>query len=330
MNKMRVLTLFSGIGAPEKALRNLKIDFELVGFCERDSSAIKSYCAVHEVDESLNLGDITKIDLDRLPQDVDLLVFGSPCTSFSRAGKGEGGVKGSGTASSLLWNAVEMIEKVKPTTIVWENVSDVLNVKHRPVLDDYLNTLSNLGYESDYQVLCAKDYGIPQNRKRLFVVSRLKGIPFSFPASYPLVTSAMDYLDKEVDNSYYIENPFEKVGEVYHIPQATKKGYIELKQGICDWSYPNSKLRRGRVQGGGHIVPTLTASKQNLLYLDELGRTRTLTSLERWRLMGFDDEDYLKAKEVGVSENQLYKQAGNSIAVSVLEGILEELLLKNN
>ena len=328
--KMKVLTLFSGIGAPERALTNLGIDYELVGFCERDKYAAQSYCAVHHVDPSLNLGDITQVTPEDLPEQVDLLVFGSPCTSFSRAGKGEGGVKGSGTASSLLWNAVDIIEQTKPTLVVWENVSDVLNEKHRPVFDDYLDKMSELGYVSTYQVLCAKDYGIPQNRKRLFVVSRLDGVLFSFPDPQPLRVTAMDYLEKSVDASYYVDNPFEKVGDNYHIPQATKKGYIELKTGICDWSYPNSKLRRGRVQGGGTIVPTLTASKQNLYYLDEWGQTRTLTSLERWRLMGFEDDDFYAAKNTGVSDAQLYKQAGNSIVVSVLEAIFKTLIFKNN
>lgn len=324
---MKVLTLFSGIGAPERALTNLGIEFEVVGFCEKDQAASQSYSAIHQVSPDLNLGDITKIDLSTLPNDLDLLVFGSPCTSFSRAGKGEGGVKGSGTASSLLWNAVDVIEKTKPKIVVWENVSDVLAPKHRPVFDDYLQMMSKLGYQNTYQVLCAKDYGIPQNRKRLFVVSRLDGVPFLFPEPQPLTTTAMDYLEKSVDASYYVENPFEKVGDCYRIPQATKKGYIELKQGICDWSYPNSKLRRGRVQGEGAIVPTLTASKQNIYYLDECGQTRTLTPLERWRLMGFEDDDFFAAKNVGVSNAQLYKQAGNSIVVSVLEAIFKELFL---
>jgi len=95
--------------------------------------------------------------------------------------------------------------------------------------------------------------------------------------------------------------------------------------GICDVSYPTSKTRRGRIQGGGKICPTLTASVQGLLYFDEEYRARQLTGLENWRLMGFDDRDYFLAKEAGVSEAQLIKQAGNSIVVDVLERVFINL-----
>ena len=94
---IKYISLFSGIGAPEKALEKLNIPYELLGFSEIDKFAIKSYCKVHNVDESLNLGDITKIDINTLPTDIDLITHGSPCQDFSVAGKGLGGDKGSNT-----------------------------------------------------------------------------------------------------------------------------------------------------------------------------------------------------------------------------------------
>lgn len=111
------------------------------------------------------------------------------------------------------------------------------------------------------------------------------------------------------------------------IPQATKKGYIEMEAGgVCDSTYPNSKTRRGRVQECGNICPTLTAASQDIVNIDKNYRVRKLTPLECWRLMGFSDEDFDKAKNAGISNSQLYKQAGNSIVVNVLEGIFENLL----
>ena len=107
---MKYLSLFSGIGSPESALENLGIKFELFGFSEIDKYAIKSYCGVHGVDESLNLGDITKIDIQSLSTDIDLITHGSPCQDFSVAGLNKGGDLGSGTRSSLMWNTVAICE----------------------------------------------------------------------------------------------------------------------------------------------------------------------------------------------------------------------------
>lgn len=127
MDKLKYLSLFSGIGAFEMALKNIGIDYELVGFSEIDKYAIKSYCAVHDVAEDLNLGDITKINIDKLPKNIDIITHGSPCQSFSAAGLGKGGDKGSGTRSSLMWNTVEIVSHCKPKYVIWENVKNVLS-----------------------------------------------------------------------------------------------------------------------------------------------------------------------------------------------------------
>ena len=127
MDKLRLLSLFSGIGAFEMALRNIEIDYELVNFCENDKYAIKAYCAIHDVDEHLNLGDITKINIENLPKDIDLITHGSPCQDFSVAGLQRGGDEGSKTRSSLMWNTVEIIKHCKPKYVIWENVKNVLS-----------------------------------------------------------------------------------------------------------------------------------------------------------------------------------------------------------
>lgn len=124
---MKLLSLFSGIGAFEKALKNANVDYDLVGFSEIDKFAIKSYCAIHGVGENLNLGDVSSIDVKLLSQNIDIIVHGSPCQDYSVSGKGKGGDKGSGTRSSLMWYSVDIIKKVKPKYVIWENVKNVMS-----------------------------------------------------------------------------------------------------------------------------------------------------------------------------------------------------------
>lgn len=205
---MNYLSLFSGIGAPESALKNIGIDYNLVGFSKIDKYAVKSYCTVHEVDESLNLGDITKIDIDKLPKNVDLITHGSPCQSFSIAGKQHGGDEGSGTRSSLMWNTVEIVKHIKPKVVMWENVKNVLSKKHIHNYKKYLNSLSELGYNNYAKVLNSKNYGIPQNRERIFVISIRKDVDkgFNFPEPIELKLRLKDMLEDEVDEKYYLSD----------------------------------------------------------------------------------------------------------------------------
>lgn len=322
---MKVLSLFSGIGAFEMALRNIGIDYELVGFSEIDKNAIKSYCEIHNVGMDKHIGDIRDIEIEKLPNDIDLLTHGSPCTNFSRAGKFNGGEKGSGTQSSLMWNTVEIVKNKKPKIVLWENVPDITSPKHRPVFEEYLKELESVGYVNSYENLVAKDFGIPQNRKRIFVVSILNGHKIEFPQKKELKKTVLDFLEDSVDERYYVENNFEKVDNEYRVINGTKKGYISFTPpAVFDMSYPKSKLRRGRVQGNGMICPTLTASKQSILYMDKNERVRYLTEKERWRLMGFSDEDFEKASNVS-SNSAIYKQTGNSICLNVLEELFKVL-----
>ena len=151
---------------------------------------------------------------------------------------------------------------------------------------------------------------------------------YEFPKPIKLNKTIKDMLEREVNEEYYVDNKLDIRNNKVIISQATKKGYIEMNaDGVCDLSYPNSKTRRGRVQEGGNVCPTLTATKQDIVHIDKSFRVRKLTPLECWRLMSFTDEDFYKAKEAGISNSQLYKQAGNSIVVKVLEGIFENLFM---
>lgn len=223
----------------KKALKNIGIDFELVNYCEIDKHASKSYSKIHNVSEVLNLGDITKVDIQSLPK-VDMITHGSPCQDFSLAGKGKGGDIDSNTRSSLMWNSVEIIKHCKPKYVIWENVKNVLSNKHRHNFDKYLEELGKLGYSSYYKVLNSKDFGIPQNRERVFVVSVIGDINFDFPIP-KLPTCLFEILDEYVDFKYYISieqfikhniNNIEKLSEKSVADFRYDEGFRVRKNGL--------------------------------------------------------------------------------------------------
>ena len=206
---IKYLSLFSGIGAFEKALKNIGVDYELVGFSEIDKYAVKSYCAVHNVNEELNLGDVSKINLDKLKNlDIDLITHGSPCQDFSIAGRLAGGDKGSGTRSSLMWCTVDIVEAVRPKYVIWENVKNLLSAKNRHNFDGYIQIMDELGYNSYYKILNAKNFGIPQNRERVFTVSIRKDIDegYEFPEGFELKLKLKDILEETVEDKYYLSD----------------------------------------------------------------------------------------------------------------------------
>ena len=205
---MKVLSLFSGIGAFEKALDRLNIDYELVAFSEIDKYAVKSYCAIHGVDESMNLGDITKVDENFLPKDIDLITYGFPCQDISLAGKQKGMFNDDGTQtrSGLFFEALRIIEATKPKIAIAENVKNLTGKKFKEQFELVLKSLEEAGYSNYWKVLNAKDYGIPQNRERVFIISIRKDIDkgFEFPEPFPLKLRLKDMLDDEVDEKFYL------------------------------------------------------------------------------------------------------------------------------
>ena len=492
--------------------------WELVNFCEFDKYATKSYCAIHNVDESKNLGDITKVDETEL-DNFNMICGGSPCQDFSVAGKQKGSVWtckeceheynpltvhwderdkcpncGSEniekTRSSLLVEYLRVVRANKPNFGIYENVKNIVGKQFKDTTFKLLtDELEEYGYNVYWKVLNAKNYGIPQNRERvylLFIKKDLDNGKFKFPEPFDNGLRLKDLLEDEVDEKFYIsdekverfitnlndknsllydpcqvkregksreyseyaptltsrdykdprlvnenvvrqvgnisdcngawDNP--QVGRVYDvsgcsptlntcsggghepkviqvgklnssqygvvidengiapthtdghdntpkvlkigninpsgngmngsvysenglsptlttnkgegskvaIKQATKQGYIECEiGGVADLSYPDSKTRRGRVQDNGNISPTITATETGICKIESPIRIRKLTPKEAFRLMGFSDENFDAAQKAGVSNSQLYKQAGNSIVVDVLYYIYVEL-----
>lgn len=159
---LKVLELFGGIGACTQALKLNGVDFTVVDYVEIDKYACKSYNAINNT--NFEPQDITEWDKDI---DVDLIMHGSPCQDFSLAGLGRGGDEGSGTRSSLMYETLRIVEKLRPQYVIWENVKNVISKKHKHNFDKYIARMEELGYQNFYQVLNAKDYGVPQNRESI-------------------------------------------------------------------------------------------------------------------------------------------------------------------
>lgn len=198
---MKVLELFGGIGACTQALKRLGIDVEIADYVEIDKYAVASYNAMNGT--HFEPQDICEWDKDI---DVDLIMHGSPCQDISLAGKQAGADEGSGTRSSLMYETIRIVNKLKPKYVIWENVKNLISKKHRHNFDKYLQALSEGGYRNYWQVLNAKDYGIPQNRERVFTISIRNDIDkdFKFPQKQELKLRLKDLLEDEVDEKYYL------------------------------------------------------------------------------------------------------------------------------
>lgn len=209
MKKIKILELFSGIGCQTQALKNIGIE-HISTQCEIDKYAINIYNQLHGDTE--NLGDISKVDENTLSEGQwDLITYSFPCTNISVAGQQEGLEKNSGTASSLLWECEKIIRKVKPTYLLMENVKNLLSKKHIHNFEEWLKILEDMGYTNYYKVLNAKDFGVPQNRERVFCVSILgEHEPYVFPEPRQLNIRLKDVLESNVDAKYYLSEKIQQ------------------------------------------------------------------------------------------------------------------------
>ena len=356
---LRVFEAFSGYGSQSLALERLGIPHEIVAISEIDKYAIKAYYALHD-NNIPNLGDISKIDVADIP-DHDLFTYSFPCQDISVAGKTKGIVKGE-TRSGLLYECEKIIEAKRPKYLLMENVKNLVGKKFKPQFDEWLEYLEGLGYTNYWKVLNAKDYGVPQNRERVFVVSILGDHkPYKFADKIPLDKCIADILEDEVDEKYYlsdeIQNRFKITNQNKNIIETTKPDFrtigqrdlVYSKDGVMgslvatDYKQPkqiaeinqvgmldikgNEQVRRVYRDNG--ISPTLNTmqggNRQPKILRGLDYRIRKLTPRECFRLMGMSDDDIDKIQQVGISNTQQYKMAGNSIVVDVLEAIFKNL-----
>lgn len=282
-------------------------------------------------------GDISLINPSDLP-DMDLFTYSFPCQSLSLIGKKEGMVRGQ-TRSGLLYECEKIIEVKRPKYLLMENVKNLVGKKFKEQFDEWLYYLESLGYTNYWQVLNAKDYGVPQNRERVFVVSILNDEDknYVFPTPKKLNHYLYDVLDETVDPSCMItDKMFTYVLDLNGIQSGTKWS------GRVDSAFITPKIAstisvrgaKGQRAGVSNIISlshrepiNVKHYKESLVSNKNNNDLRNLSPRECWRLMGCSDEDFEKAKLFN-SDSQLYKQAGNSIVVNVLEGIFANMFCK--
>lgn len=321
-NEIQILELFGGIGSPRCALRNLNIPTKTIDYVEIDESAVRSYNSMFADSLPYQVQDVRGWNLK-----PDILIHGSPCQDISIAGHqgkatakigrinhGKGADEGTGTRSSLMWETINIVKSMgrwKPEYIIWENVKSVTGKRMIENYVRYCNELEKLGYTNSGEVLDSRDFGLPQARQRVFTISSLDGIKFDFS---DLIKTEMKPL-----NDFLEDN--DKVPAVYDVVQPSvlecigQKG-IRRATIIKDYTYT--------------ITTRQDRTPAQVIYCGN-GRYRYLTERECWRLQGYTDEDFEKAKAVqkkkGRYYTDLYRQAGNSIAVPIFESIFRKIIL---
>lgn len=266
--KLTVFTAFSGYDAQllalERLKRDYKIEYECVGWSDSDRNAIKAHDALFPLLKGKNFGDISHIDWSTV-QDFELLTYSSPCQDISKAGQKKGLDEGSQTRSSLLWEVERCLREKRPRFAVMENVANLISVRFVENLREWMKRLEKLGYTNYVRKLNARDYGVPQQRERVFVVSILDdAFHFYYPAPSTLKKEVRDVLEKNVSEKYILDyDTVRKITKVkdgrLYVREANKEGWDFVQEGsIFDVSYQNSNSRRGRVIQQGKVCPTLT------------------------------------------------------------------------
>lgn len=304
---IQILELFGGIGSPRCALRNIGIQVKAIDYVEIDEKAVRSYNAMFADELAYKTQSVVGWNLK-----PDILIHGSPCQDFSIAGHQKGADEGSETRSSLMWETIHIIEQMgewKPKYVIWENVKNVTSRHMKANFKRYLSEMERLGYTSNYKLLDAREFGLPQARERVFTVSQLGNERFSFD---DLIKTPMrdikDFLLPDAPPVYDVTQP--------SVLNVIGKTGIKRATVIKEYAYTIT-TRQDR-------TPAQVIDMGN-------GRYRYLTERECWRLQGYTDADFEAAaavhKRVGRYTMPLYKQAGNSIPVPIFESMFRKMLL---
>ncbi len=306
---MKVLELFSGYGTASFALKQLGINFEIIGYSDIDKYANECFWNNHwknvkplrfTNNPPRELGDVTKIDPNKL-EDFDLLTGGFPCQAFSLSGKGLGELDTRGT----LFNEIIRIAEVKkPGYIMLENVRGLLANKHETTLKKILSELKRIGYYVYMQVLDTKDFGVPQSRRRVFFICFREKVDFDcfvFPQKEELKLNVEDILEKNIDEKYYLKEN--------NIKRLLTSSDLNKKFSVINPKIAITQTARQYDNWKGNYIQ------------DENG-IRKLTPKKCFRLMGFlNDEINLE----GISDRQAYKLAGNGQSLNVVKNIFENM-----
>lgn len=330
------LSLFSGIGAFESAMRNLDIPFEITNYCEIGEPQSKAYSLIHGIDEKKNLHDITAVDETKLGE-VDFITYGFPCQDIAQCGLQKGFIdeEGNKTRSGLFFDAARIIKATRPKVAIAENVKPLVQPKFKAEFKTVLESLEDAGYNNYWSVLKASDYNVPQSRERVFIVSIRKDLDtgvFEFPQKLELKKCMMDYLEEDVDEKYFLSDKmFAYVLDLDEKQQGTKW------EGRANNDFINPRIAhtlsvrgiKGQRAGVSNIICVSDPSPVKVAdYKKKLNGRRTndhdlrnITERESFRLMGFKDSEFEKV-EGKFSQKDLYTFAGNSIVVDVAEELL--------
>ena len=356
---IKLATVFSGIGSIEHALKRMNIDHEIVFACDNGERELKesrekilnetkkmsdkdvkeyidklydstgkenfveqSYMANYSVTKENFYQDVRFLNGNKYKNQVDLFVGGSPCQSFSISGKRLGFEDTRGT---LFYEYARLVKEIQPKVFIYENVPGMLSHDNGKTWKVISSVFDELGYKWKLHKLCAKDYGIPQNRTRIYIVAIRKDLNIAPPQVIPkreLDVEMSDFLDKKVDYKYYHgEKGFKWITK----PLSLKKR-VSINAKISRTQAANQQFN-----WCGDMVFYKYNPKEKYAenvyvgeYKGEKGVARKLTPRECLRLMGYND-----TFKIAVPDQQMYRQSGNSIVVNVLEAIVQELINTN-
>ncbi len=338
---LKFLDLFAGIGGFRLGME--RAGHECVGFCEIDQFARKSYKAIHNTEGEFEFHDITRVTDESVRGigRVDVICGGFPCQAFSIAGKRAGFEDTRGT---LFFEIARFASILRPKYLFLENVTGLLNHDNGNTFETILGALDELGYDAEWQVFNSKNFGVPQNRERVFIIGHLRGAGgraiFPFGGGDKEIGSLQGqstntitarYGEAQGSGSYIIEGQQPKIiqrghgynqgGEHDTAPTLTSNSWQENNHvKVYDFYNRKTKDEVGTLTASGHQGNTKAGT---FGILDGI-RIRKLTPRECWRLQGFPDWAFDKAQAVN-SNSQLYKQAGNSVTVNVIEAIARRL-----
>ena len=311
-NKLIVFEAFAGYGGASFGLKKSKLPHDVIGYSEFDKYA----SAIFELNHPgiKNYGDITLVDPEELP-DFNFFTGGFPCQPFSTAGLGMGELDIRGT---LFYDVIRICEAKKPTHILLENVKGLTTKRHKDTFQKILSELKRIGYTVSWKVLNSKDYGIPQNRERLWIYGFKGELPKTFqiePPKIELISRFKDFLDKNPDKSLYLnEKQIERLIEKHNVN-------LDINESLCLDMY-NKKIRHDG------ISITITEPHHNSLRVVEKPINnkyvvRKLSKEEHFRLMGFDDGEF---KFGDFSYQQICKRAGNGWDINLVSIIIKHII----
>ena len=303
---MKFIDFFSGIGGFRLGME--MAGHECVGHCEIDKFADKSYRAMHDVKEGeWYAADIRAVEPGDLPE-ADCYCGGFPCQAFSVAGK-RGGFED--TRGTLFFEVMRLAAVRKPKYLFMENVAGLLSHDGGKTFGTILNTMGELGYWYEYQVLNSKDFGVPQNRERVFIVGHLGGT--STTEIFPIIGGNGETLKQIIGGS--------QGDRVYD----TKHGVMITDRINVVGNVYGTQSQAGKLYTTDGLSPTVQGQRVNSQgWMYDKAKIRRLTPRECFRLQGFPDTYFDRAAAVN-SDSQLYKQAGNSVTVNVIYEIARRL-----